>query len=327
MTHYRLPNLPYLSLVFELEAQENSRLPTFKGSLLRGIFGNALRRTVCLMHAQKQCADCFLNRQCVNTRIFETFIFDEPPRFMKGIKTAPRPFTFFCDDAQTDYPSGATFRFEMRLIGNTDMYLPYIVYAVQRMGKMGIGSKRHPFFLAAVHLQNRAGEREKIFDGKSEQLLARLTPEPAYLQADGPAPESLDLHFLSPTHFKTRGAQSLDFNFRQLLFIMLRRTLELAHFYQPETEIDWEFHELLVAANDVEISDRKLTWKSVRRYSSRQKREMTFRGFTGSLRISGDLAPFMPVLHSAEALHVGKRATFGLGRMQLGNFAIEQLSN
>ncbi|MCK6622777.1 MAG: hypothetical protein HUU32_16895 [Calditrichaceae bacterium] len=41
---YPLPSIPYLTLKFNLLALQTALLPAFKGSLLRGAFGNALRR-------------------------------------------------------------------------------------------------------------------------------------------------------------------------------------------------------------------------------------------------------------------------------------------
>ena len=74
---YVLPTIPYLVLKFNLTPPEARRLPAFKGSLLRGAFGNALRRTVCVTGPKQFCAECFLNRRCVNTKIFQTFIFKD----------------------------------------------------------------------------------------------------------------------------------------------------------------------------------------------------------------------------------------------------------
>ena len=74
MSEYKLPSITYLRLRFHLVAQEDCNLPTWKGSLLRGAFGFALRRTVCTMKRGQLCKDCMLRSQCAYTRLFETFI-------------------------------------------------------------------------------------------------------------------------------------------------------------------------------------------------------------------------------------------------------------
>ncbi|HEX9944261.1 MAG TPA: hypothetical protein VGG03_19800, partial [Thermoanaerobaculia bacterium] len=91
---YRLPAIPYLRLTHVLRALAPARLPAFKGSMLRGAFGHALRRSVCLMGPEQPCETCRLRRACAYTRIFETFVEDEPPPLLRGLDAAPRPYVF-----------------------------------------------------------------------------------------------------------------------------------------------------------------------------------------------------------------------------------------
>jgi CRISPR/Cas system endoribonuclease Cas6 (RAMP superfamily) len=44
---------------------------------------------------------------------------------------------------------------------------------------------------------------------------------------------------------------------------------------------------------------------------------MKLGGLVGHLRLQGDLAPFAPLLRTAELVHVGKGATFGLGKVEV----------
>jgi CRISPR/Cas system endoribonuclease Cas6 (RAMP superfamily) len=44
---------------------------------------------------------------------------------------------------------------------------------------------------------------------------------------------------------------------------------------------------------------------------------MVLGGAVGSWTLAGDLAPFWPLLYLGQWLHVGKSATFGLGRYRL----------
>ncbi len=44
---------------------------------------------------------------------------------------------------------------------------------------------------------------------------------------------------------------------------------------------------------------------------------MNLGGLVGEIELTGELAPFAPLLHTAQLLHVGKGATFGLGRIQI----------
>jgi len=121
---------------------------------------------------------------------------------------------------------------------------------------------------------------------------------------------------VTPTRLKIRDHLVATIGFRALAFAMLRRTLELAHFHVPGADVDWTFRPLLDQAANVQVKAANLHWRDWQRYSSRQKTKMSLGGFVGDLELAGDLAPFAPLLRTAEILHVGKGA-FGLGKMEI----------
>ena len=47
------------------------------------------------------------------------------------------------------------------------------------------------------------------------------------------------------------------------------------------------------------------------------QQRMVLGGALGRWTLQGDLAPFWPLLHLGQWLHVGKNATFGLGRYRM----------
>jgi CRISPR/Cas system endoribonuclease Cas6 (RAMP superfamily) len=49
---------------------------------------------------------------------------------------------------------------------------------------------------------------------------------------------------------------------------------------------------------------------------------MKLGGFIGDMVVQGNLTPFMELLAYSEVLHVGKGATFGLGKMECQNIDI-----
>jgi len=123
------------------------------------------------------------------------------------------------------------------------------------------------------------------------------------------------LRFLTPTRLQVNRQLLAAPSFRALVFAMLRRTLEIAHFQVPEAALDWTFRPLLDRASAVRVVATRLAWRDWQRYSNRQQCRMTLGGFVGELEIEGDLSPFAALLRTAELLHVGKGATFGLGRV------------
>ncbi len=313
---YVLPRLPFLKFRFHLIAQEDARLPSFKGSMLRGAFGHALRKTVCIMPKDQACATCMINRQCANTRLFETLIFEKAPPLLKGIDMAPKPFILDCTDERTQLAKGDRLEFIMCLVGNAIDMHPYVIYAVHRMAKGGMSTGRSRFELLSVEAQTAENQWQSLYNGKTQKLL--MSPPP--MLPDDPQELPVDqvtLRFITPTRFKTKQQLTMHFTFRELVFKMLRRVLELAHFYQPGAHIDWEFRDFLNVTNAVEITESRLEWKDLHRYSNRQKTDMYLGGFTGEVTLSGPLTPFMPLLRAGEVLHVGKGTTFGLGKVKI----------
>ena len=352
---YPLPEIPFLKLRFHLQAQQDCFLPLYKGSLLRGAFGHALRKTVCVMAPGTPCEPCLLRSQCIYTRLFETFIDGAPPRFLRGLQTAPRPYIFEPIDTAEHYAPGQRLTFDFLLLGKSIEMYPYAIYAVSQMAGEGLGRRRHPFALESVFWESPDAEPvanalsraepppdpgtappdpaemvtkkphwRLLYDGASQRLLEQPQPRtPKRTDPDSAIDPACTLQFLTPTRIKFRDDFSLDFTFRMLVFKMLRRVLELAHFYVPEHRIEWEFHHLLVAADAVQVVSKELTWQDWERRSNRQQTMMKMGGFIGEMTLTGELSPFLNLLHTSEVVHVGKGTVFGNGKVGV----VKRISN
>lgn len=185
------------------------------------------------------------------------------------------------------------------------------------MAERGLGRNRHKFHLTEVQYQKADNNWHTLYDGASQKLTA--VPEPLLANHKQPKTKlnNLTIEFITPTRLKFNGEYGMEFNFRMLVFKMIRRILELAHFYVPEEAINWEFGDLLDTANDVNINHSHLHWVDLKRYSSRQRTEMKLGGLVGTVSLQGELNPFLPLLQTSEILHVGKATTFGLGKVRI----------
>jgi hypothetical protein len=161
-------------------------------------------------------------------------------------------------------------------------------------------------------LEGEDGAREPQPEG---QMLASGADAPA-----AGASRAL-LRFLTPTRLKAGGRLIEGVGVRGLAFAMIRRVLEVAHFHVPGAAVDWTFRPLLECTGAVRIVASDLRWQDWQRYSNRQGRSMELGGFVGTLEIAGEVGPLVPLLRTAEVLHVGKGATFGLGQIsaEIGN--------
>lgn len=313
---YALPRIPYLRLRFVLRSVERAVLPPFKGSLLRGAFGHAFRRATCSMGPGHSCRECPLRRACLYTRLFETFVEGEPPPFLQGIPTSPRPYVFETVTETTDFEPGAPLCFDLLLFGQATGLAAHALLAVERAARGGLGFQRSPFVLDKAGAGLPQGGWQEIYkDGRPSPALADVRPR---FPSEAPVGEErITLSFLTPTRLQVRGRVQEEPTFRALVFLLLRRTLELAWFHVPGVAIDWHLRPLLDRASEANVTASDLRWHEWQRYSNRQQRKITLGGFVGTMELEGDLSPFASLLRTAEVLHVGKGATFGLGRMKV----------
>ncbi len=310
-----LPKIPYLRLRARLRSRENARLPAYKGSMLRGAFGHALRRAVCAMGRGSSCDGCSLSSACVYARLFEPFAEVGGRSFVGGLPAAPQPYVFEPHESARAIEAGGLLRFDLLQFGQAVELHAFAVMAIQRMAAGGLGARRHRFRLEDVRYQDSGGDWHLGYRRGARRWPARLEPVlPAGVGLDA---EAHRLRFLSPTRIKVRRRLLDAVDFPTLAFKMLRRTLEMAHFHGPEETVAWDGDELLERAAGVRVVESRLSWQDWDRYSNRQRGKMKLGGFVGDLVVEGDLAPFAPLLRTAEVIHVGKGATFGLGKMDI----------
>jgi CRISPR-associated endoribonuclease Cas6 len=291
-TAYSLPSLPYVRLRMTLRAEETASPPPFQGSMLRGAFGHALRRLACTMGAAQTCESCPLRHACPYPRIFQPLIEGPPPPFLRGIREAVRPYVFEPLGGAGRLAPGDDLRFDLLLFGQAVDLQAYATVAIERMARGGLGTGRARFRLIQAE--------------PADSGVLRTDPLPS-----GP----LALRLLTPLRVKSRDHLNDRPTFRDLAFNMLRRVLEMAHFHVPGANIDWSFRGLLESADAVRIVDSDLRWHDWERWSQRQQSSMKLGGLVGKLVLEGDLHPFTTLLRAAEIVHVGKGATFGLGKI------------
>lgn len=249
------------------------------------------------------------------TRIFETLIDGEPPPFLRGVGAAPRPYLFEPRTEAREVAPGELVETDVLLLGQAAELQPFVLLALERTAERGFGERRSRFRLVAVDALGEDGSWRAGYRLGGERRpgsVARLVPV-----LDEPAPERLTLRFLTPTRIEKGGKPQETVPFKGLVFQMLRRVLELAHFHVPGAEPDWHFKPLLERTEDLHTTRSDLTWRELERYSSRQGGKVPLSGFVGEMELEGDLGAFLPLLRTAEVVHVGKGTAFGLGRLEV----------
>ena len=306
-----LENFKLARFKITLTPKETLFLPAYKGSTFRGGFGYAFKRVVCA-NREAECKDCLLREKCVYAYVFET----PPPKdteIMRKYPAAPHPFVIEPPlDPKREFREGEELTFGLVLIGRAIDCLPYFIFTFEELGRIGLGRGKGKYLLKEVQ-----DEQGKVIYRGQEKCLREgfLIINPA--DFDPPSSSSLTLHFLTPTRIKYQENLTKDLEFHILMRALLRRIFLLSYFHCDKRKPD--FSNLITASQKIKTEKQNLMWYDWERYSSRQDRRMKLGGFVKEITYSGDLEEFLPFLLLGSYIHVGKGATFGLGKYRIAN--------
>lgn len=296
--------------------ESNANLPYFKGSTFRGLFGHALKKVVCALKRQ-ECSQCLLKQRCVYALVFETSACLEFPKNSK-INALPHPFVIEPPlTNETNFPEGSAFDFNLLLFGEVNRSLPYFIYAIDRMGNIGIGKKidgkRGRFSLREVKFG-----RKTIYSALDQKLNASDMAQPLSLaeikkQTNGKS--RLKIILETPLRIKFENRLKADLPFHVLVRAMLRRCASLLDCY-GDGEPALDYRGLVKRADEMSVVEADLKWFDWKRYSHRQDKSMLMGGMTGSVIYGGDVGEFIPLIDFCAEVHVGKQTAFGLGKIR-----------
>ena len=291
-----------------VRAEGPLQLPPYAGSMLRGAFGHALLALSPLPHTDGK--PCALHAGCPYCQLFAA-----PPlpgHSLQKFSHMPQPYVIEPPTGGAQWlQTGQTFGFGLVLIGKALGLLPTVLQAWQRALRTGLGPQHTPCILVAIYDENGA---QRISD-KREQLSNLCTTLP-------PAPAlgtQATLHLWTPLRLQVQGkpVRAGQLTARDLLIALARRSQLLCDVHLGAAAPQHDFAALSTQAAGITLQGEGLRWFDWGRYSQRQQQEMQLGGLLGSVQLLGDLAPFAPLLHQGQWLHVGKNATMGLGGYRL----------
>ncbi|MGQ9667689.1 MAG: CRISPR system precrRNA processing endoribonuclease RAMP protein Cas6 [Anaerolineae bacterium] len=311
--------------VFVNRVTTTIKMDEFKGSALRGAWQAHLRTLYC---AQKDSTDPLHQSIC-------------PVCFMLSRESHPsdnrRPYAFEPPlTRQTTFEPGETFTFGLSIFGSAIQFLPYIILAIQQMGReQGIGHPHHkggrrgtfelhsidelaPFSSIQYHLY-QAGHpvlTPPSHPVTNQEITARVRELLAQLSTTG---NQISLHFLTPTRIIHQEKLSHHPAFVPLFARILDRVSMLAHQFSSAEPLPLQGKgELLNAAQNAHLVADHTTWWDVKGYSSRLGRSQPIGGFIGqAVYYCDDWSPLLPWLLWGTQAHVGKNAVKGNGWYQL----------
>lgn len=312
MTPWPLLPIARLHLTARLDAP--LQLPPYAGSMLRGAFGHALLALSPLPHEPGK--PCALQEACAYCQVFA------PPALPAHSlqKFTQMPAAFVIEPPGTRerrLATGDTLEFSLILIGRALQHLPVIRQAWERALRTGLGEQRTRCTLLSVGDES-SGLLLKPGDGPGALPAGTLTlPPPPRLDQQATLQLNTPLR-LQQQGKPVRAGQQLDA--RTLLITLARRWQLLLDIHLGAQAPQQDFARLSTLAQAIELRSEGLRWFDWGRYSQRQQQEMKLGGLLGRIHLHGELAPFAPLLHLGQWLHIGKNASFGLGgyRLQAG---------
>ncbi len=292
---------------FNCQTRAELKLNNYSGSLLRGALGHALRELACVTKMQ-HCPPCLLYRQCSYPTIFE------PPPPTKAVfhKLNHMPAPYVIEPpamGQVKLTKGASFSFNMVLMGAAIKQLPLVIVAWEKALAKGLGKDYCKVQLQQIIYEPQQSVEQLIYQrGKSDIAIQEsfqpLPIEPAeqmYIQFVTP------LRILQNKQLLNNGMLAKDF-----LMALARRYYLLQEFYAEDYQApDFRTLARLAAQIQAQPEFKRYSWS---RYSTRQQQKIEIRGVIGLITLKGDLTPFLNMLNIGQWLHIGKNTTFGMGQ-------------
>jgi len=335
-----LAKLVVLALRLKIAPQETLRLPAHnKGNTLRGAFGIAFRRLVCIPQCRGASA-CPLGHRCPYKVVFEPSPTPEAERLTKS-QDSPRPFVFRPPpESKAAYLPGEHFEFGLVLVGSSVDYLPYFVLSFRDIARQGFGPGRARCelnevlaLLPAGHSreacpprrrgsgnpledQHVYGAEDKLFHTPTAGALGdwvNLRLGQFGINGSGEPVRRITVRFLTPTalKFEERVVRRPEFHH---LFKRLRDRLNALSTFYGHGPIEADFKGLGERSEQVQTVESDVRWLERSRVSSKTHQRHELSGFVGACTYEGELAEFIPWLAAGELVGVGRHTTWGNGQ-------------
>jgi len=318
-----LPPLTVVRVV--LRAEEPQRLPRFFTTAVHGTLGRALYGMVCAFRERSGCADCPMLRRCAYPALFETPGVDDPVLQDQGIRDmAPRPLVIAPEPDWLTVPGpsrvyqpGDEVGLRLTLVSAASADLPLVCAALERMARSGLGlplnhdgRERRRASLSLVRVEDWAGTPMSGLSGG--------VPPPVVVDADACFDgDHLGLHLLTPLRLTVAGRITGAPTPVDVIRALARRVNAFARFFGAAfAPADEGMAEELARSIDAERA--RLRRLNIRRWSSRQRRQLELPGVLGVLEWRGAaLRSLWPLLRWGELAQVGKGTSLGFGRYSL----------
>jgi hypothetical protein len=312
-----LPQIPIYKFNFQLEALEDMRLPQYKGSMFRGAFGTAFRKSVCVTK-YKTCENCLLQSQCSYFQIFETEIPDNNLKILKGVKKHPHPFVLHPHpDSKRIFKKGENFELGLTIFGAFIYQFPFFLFTIIQMGKMGISNRRSKFeVLNAANIYS-GNTQVIVYKNSTGKLKNNYQPLSIEKELDGLTDKNSDIKITFKTPFRVQNLSQIIYDARELTFEVFFRTVVRRIMLLSALFCNNDFDYYIQTKLNNAIKENNLRLFEWQRYSNRQKEKIEMNGFVGSITFANVAPEYIKLIKLASFMNIGKNTVFGLGEFDL----------
>ncbi len=250
----------------------------FIGSTLRGAFGMALKKVVCI-NPSYNCEGCFAKENCLFYDFFE-----------EKNRAHQYRFDFTLNPKNYD--------FSLYLFEEATEKLPYVVSALHKMlTEQGLGKDRHTFEIAKMRVNGKT-----IYEGEKFDL-KDVTPQTFVPQKDAGA---IVLELLTPLRMKQKGKLLREKPpLETLIYSIANRMSEIKGEQRTKLPFTPAYREKSASVRFVDQTRR----------SNRQRTKLQIGGITGEIRYDSIDEKSLMMLELGEILGVGKQTVFGMGKI------------
>ena len=298
----------YIKIHFCIEYLEDSRVPKYKASALRGGMGEMLLRANCIRN--RQCEQCDFETECIVRRMMYSKMEIQPAFMSKGDSVG---YVIECEDYHDTFAAGEQMQFQMLLFGKTIVYFNQFLNAFYALGQQGYGKEHARYVIRSI--SNTTGQpilfgndiQMEHYQVKTVADYVDYRMEQMKKSFDG----NLQLKFQSPLSIRIQGNLLEKFQTEAVINALRRRMYILDCFEGIASE------QMEVAAGIPRELMQEYRSVRVKRYSNRKQEKMALYGIEGTLMLAEVKEEWLPLFFVGELIHIGKYTSFGFGRYRI----------
>ncbi len=265
----------------DINTIKNYKPPFFCGSMLRGVFGVALKRVVCINPTYK-CDGCFTEQSCLYYSFFEQKNSFHQYRITSKLGMEHLKFSIYLFEDSTDE-------------------LPYVLSAIKKaLEEIGLGREKEHVKITEISVNEKT-----IYNGNEFLPISDIFPYEFELDE---IYSDIKIDFKMPLRIKHNNQFAKnEISLSHLIINIHNRYRELKGLSLKKLGFKVEG----------KIANSNLRYLDLYRYSNRQKSKMKLGGIIGDITIKGVDEKSFYYLKLAEVIGVGKQTVFGLGDFEI----------